>query len=133
VQPGVVLDRLRDQAEEHGLTFGPDPSTHAWCTLGGMIGANSCGVHSVMSAFHGRGPRTSDNVHALTVATYRGDVLHVGPDGAGVPDEIAAKLRGLVDRYGDLVRERYPDIPRRVSATTSTTSCRRTASTWPAR
>jgi FAD/FMN-containing dehydrogenase/Fe-S oxidoreductase len=115
VEPGVVLDDLRDRAEQHGLTFGPDPSTHAWCTLGGMIGANSCGVHSVMSAFHGPGPRTSDNVHALTVATYRGDVLHVGADGAGVPDEIAAKLRALIGRCGDLVRERYPDIPRRVS------------------
>src|SRR5690606_6215420 len=38
VQPGVVLDRLRDAAAQYGLTFGPDPSTHSRCTLGGMIG-----------------------------------------------------------------------------------------------
>ena len=47
VQPGVVLDRLRERAELHHLTFGPDPSTHSRCTLGGMIGNNSCGTHSL--------------------------------------------------------------------------------------
>src|SRR5207237_361717 len=56
VEPGVVLDQLRDAAEEHGLTFGPDPSTHSHCTLGGMIGNNSCGTHSLMAG------RTADNV-----------------------------------------------------------------------
>jgi FAD/FMN-containing dehydrogenase/Fe-S oxidoreductase len=115
VEPGVVLDRLREQAEEHGLTFGPDPSTHDHCTLGGMIGANSCGVRSVMSQFYGPGPRTSDNVHELDVLTYRGERLRVGPDGAGAPEGLASRLKELSDRYGDLVRDRYPDIPRRVS------------------
>ena len=115
VEPGVVLDRLREQAEEHGLTFGPDPSTHDHCTLGGMIGANSCGVRSVMAQFYGPGPRTSDNVHELDVITYRGERLRAGPDGAGVPEGLASKLKELSDRYGDLVRDRYPDIPRRVS------------------
>jgi FAD/FMN-containing dehydrogenase/Fe-S oxidoreductase len=115
VEPGVVLDRLREQAEEHGLTFGPDPSTHDHCTLGGMIGANSCGVRSVMAQFYGPGPRTSDNVHELDVLTYGGERFRVGPEGAGVPDGLAAKLKELSDRYGDLVRDRYPDIPRRVS------------------
>ena len=66
VQPGVVLDDLRDAAEEHyRLTFGPDPSTHTHCTLGGMIGNNSCGVHSVLTQFYGPGPTTADNVHEL--------------------------------------------------------------------
>jgi len=115
VQPGVVLDRLRERAEEHGLTFGPDPSTHEYCTFGGMIGANSCGVRSVMAQFYGPGPRSSDNVHELEVLTYRGERLRVGPDGAGVPAALATKLKDLSDRYGDLVRERYPRIPRRVS------------------
>jgi FAD/FMN-containing dehydrogenase len=62
VQPGVVLDHLRKETEKHGLTFGPDPSTNDHCTLGGMIGNNSCGVHSVMSQFYGPGrsrPTTS--------------------------------------------------------------------------
>src|SRR6266699_5840060 len=49
VQPGVILDRLRNAAEKHHLTFAPDPATHDHCTLGGMIGNNSCGVHSVMA------------------------------------------------------------------------------------
>jgi FAD/FMN-containing dehydrogenase len=49
VEPGVVLDTLRAAAEQYGLTFGPDPATHDHCTLGGMIGNNSCGVHSVMA------------------------------------------------------------------------------------
>lgn len=45
VQPGTILDDLRDAAERHGLTYGPDPATHNHCTLGGMIGNNSCGTH----------------------------------------------------------------------------------------
>src|SRR5215813_9307579 len=49
VQPGVVLDNLRTRAEQHKLTFGPDPSTHSRCTLGGMIGNNSCGTHSLLA------------------------------------------------------------------------------------
>ena len=45
VQPGCSSTTCANAAEEqHGLTFGPDPSTHAHCTLGGMIGNNSCGV-----------------------------------------------------------------------------------------
>jgi FAD/FMN-containing dehydrogenase/Fe-S oxidoreductase len=116
VEPGVVLDRLREQAQDtYSLTFGPDPSTHDHCTLGGMIGNNSCGVRSVMAQFYGPGPRTSDNVAELEVLTYRGERLRVGADGSGVPVEFAGRLHSLADRYGDLIRERYPDIPRRVS------------------
>src|SRR4051812_28915046 len=73
VQPGVVLDQLRARTEPLGLTFAPDPSTHNRCTLGGMIGNNSCGVHSVMAG------RTSDNVEQLDVVTYDGVRLQVGP------------------------------------------------------
>lgn len=64
VQPGVVLDDLRAAAAPHGLTFGPDPSTHSRCTLGGMIGNNSCGAHSVAWG------TTADNVRALEVVRY---------------------------------------------------------------
>src|ERR1051326_3875945 len=66
VEPGLVLDPLRDAAERHHLTFAPDPSTHSHCTLGGMIGNNSCGVHSVM------GGNTVDNIEDLDVVTYDG-------------------------------------------------------------
>jgi FAD/FMN-containing dehydrogenase/Fe-S oxidoreductase len=116
VEPGVVLDRLREEAEQRfGLTFGPDPSTHDHCTLGGMIGNNSCGVRSVMAQFYGPGPRTSDNVAELEVLTYRGDRLRVGADGSGVPADLADRLRSLAERHAELIRDRYPDIPRRVS------------------
>lgn len=66
VQPGCVLDWLRDAAEEHQLTFGPDPSTHNHNCLGGMLGNNSCGVHSIMAG------RTADNVRSMRVITYDG-------------------------------------------------------------
>jgi FAD/FMN-containing dehydrogenase len=70
VQSGIVLDHMRKATEtEAGLTFGPDPATHNHCTIGGMLGNNSCGVHSVMSAFYGFGARTSDNTESLTFLT----------------------------------------------------------------
>src|SRR5579863_8408875 len=72
VQPGVVLDNLRNAAEKHHLTFGPDPATHERCTLGGMIGNNSCGVHSVMAG------KTDDNIEELDVLTYDGVRMKVG-------------------------------------------------------
>jgi FAD/FMN-containing dehydrogenase/Fe-S oxidoreductase len=119
VQPGVVLDRLRNAAEEHHLTFGPDPATHDRCTLGGMIGNNSCGVHSVMAG------KTDDNIEELEILTYDGLRMRVGQTsdaeleriigGGGRRGEIYAGLRNLRDTYSDLIRKRYPDIPRRVS------------------
>src|SRR6201996_7746430 len=72
VQPGVVLDWLRDAANQHGLTFAPDPSTHNHNTLGGMIGNNSCGTHSVM------GGKTEENVYDLDILTYDGLRMRVG-------------------------------------------------------
>lgn len=125
VQPGAILDRLRKQARQYGLTFGPDPATHDHCTLGGMIGNNSCGVHAVMSEFYGPGPRVHDNLHSMEVLTYDGCRMRVGPtpeaelrriiEGGGRKAQIYAALRELRDRYGDVIRERFPDIPRRVS------------------
>ncbi len=116
VQPGCVLDHLRGvAADRYGLTFGPDPSTHAYCTIGGMLGNNSCGRHSVQSEFHGPGPRMADNLVELEVLTYRGERLRIGPGGVGTPDEIAAQLHALADANADEIRARYPQIPRRVS------------------
>jgi FAD/FMN-containing dehydrogenase/Fe-S oxidoreductase len=120
VQPGIVLDELRDAAEQHDLTFGPDPATHSRCTLGGMIGNNSCGTHSILAGV------TADNIEALDIILYDGTRLCLpsSVDDAqleatiargGREGEIYARLRDLRDRYGDLVRERFPDIPRRVS------------------
>jgi FAD/FMN-containing dehydrogenase/Fe-S oxidoreductase len=72
VQPGIVLDELQSAAAEHGLLFGADPSTHSRCTLGGMIGNNACGSHSLAWG------RTADNVVELEVATYQGTVVRLG-------------------------------------------------------
>jgi len=125
VQPGTNLDVLRHQAAEHGLTFGPDPATHDRNTLGGMIGNNSCGVHSVMAQLYGPGPLTRHSVASLEVLTYDGARFRVGAttdaeiDGivraGGRQGEIYARLRALRDRVAERVRTRYPDIPRRVS------------------
>jgi FAD/FMN-containing dehydrogenase/Fe-S oxidoreductase len=125
VEPGVICDQLRDAAKPFGLTFGPDPATHGWCTLGGMIGNNSCGVHSVLTELYGQGPRTSDQVEELDVLTYDGERLRVGATsedelaaivaGGGRRGELYFRLQDIRDRYGDLVRERFPDLPRRVS------------------
>ncbi|WP_368744852.1 FAD-binding and (Fe-S)-binding domain-containing protein [Desertibaculum subflavum] len=119
VEPGCILDTLRDAAERYDLTFGPDPSTHDRNTLGGMIGNNSCGVHSIMAG------RTADNVEALDVLTYDGLRMTVGRTddaerqaitaGGGRRAEIYRALDEFRTRYGDLIRARYPDIPRRVS------------------
>src|SRR3569833_1540665 len=126
VRPGLVLDDLRKRAiKEYGLTWGPDPSTHNHCTLGGMLGNNSCGVHSIMAQFEGGGARTSDNVEELEILTYDGLRLRVGATSdaelaqiiaaGGRRGEIYAGMKKLRDTYADLIRARYPDIPRRVS------------------
>jgi FAD/FMN-containing dehydrogenase/Fe-S oxidoreductase len=108
VQPGVVLDALRDAARPHGLTFGPDPSTHNRCTLGGMIGNNACGSHSVAWG------KTVDNVHALDVLTYRGERLEVGRS-APTTGRVPTALRELAEKTGEAVRASFPDLTRRVS------------------
>jgi FAD/FMN-containing dehydrogenase/Fe-S oxidoreductase len=127
VQAGTVLDdvRTRGLVGTPLVTFGPDPSTHDHCTIGGMIGNNSCGNHAIMSEFYGPGPRMEHNVLEMDVLTYDGIRLTVGAtsdaeleaiiDAGGRRGEIYRGLRRLRDRYGDLIRERFPDIPRRVS------------------
>src|SRR5579884_507338 len=119
VEPGTVLDDLRDEAEAHGLTFGPDPATHNRCTLGGMIGNNSCGVHSVMAG------KTDVNVASLDVMTYDGNRLVLGAPSeqevqaavaSGTPTgAIYRALTELRDAHAGHIRDRYPDIPRCVS------------------
>ncbi|HEU5369892.1 MAG TPA: FAD-linked oxidase C-terminal domain-containing protein, partial [Ktedonobacterales bacterium] len=106
-------------AEQYHLTFGPDPATHNHCTLGGMIGNNACGAHSVMAG------KTTDNIEELDILTYDGLRLRVGQTSeteleqiirqGGRRGQIYAELKALRDQYADLIRARYPKIPRRVS------------------
>ncbi|GGZ02689.1 FAD-binding and (Fe-S)-binding domain-containing protein [Streptomyces poonensis] len=119
VEPGIVLDDLNRQLAEYGLQYGPKPATHPNCTLGGMIGNNSCG--STAQAYG----KVVDNLHRLQVLTYDGTRMWVGRTddaelerrsaGDGREAELYRGLTALRDRYARLLRERYPDIPRRVS------------------
>ncbi len=119
VQPGVVQSHLNAALGPSGLFFAPDPSTKDRCTLGGMLGNNSCGAHS---AAHGK---TVDNLAALEALLYDGTRLQLGAKSEAEVDaliaaggrtgELYSALRAIRDRYGNLVRERFPRIPRRVS------------------
>ena len=119
VRPGCVLDKLRNQASQHGVTFGPDPATHDHCTLGGMLGNNSCGVHAQMAG------ATSNNVEELDILLYDGTRMNVGwmnedewdqrIQQGGRQGEILAGLKDLRLRYEEQIRDRFPPIPRRIS------------------
>ena len=138
VEPGIVLDRLRDAAELHHLTYAPDPATHSRCTLGGMIGNNSCGVHGLL------GGKVVDNVESLDIVLYDGTRMTVG---ATTPAQLDALIRagGRVGQiYAGLarIRDRYcRSDPRRSfpasraasPATTSTSCCPKTTSMSRAR
>jgi FAD/FMN-containing dehydrogenase/Fe-S oxidoreductase len=119
VQPGTILDNLQEQVKPYRLTFGPDPATHNHCTLGGMLGNNSCGIHAQMAG------KTVDNTEELEVLTYDGLRLRVGwmteaeldvaARQEGGKGEIFSAIRSLRDRYAGQIRHRYPKILRRVS------------------
>ena len=119
VEPGIVPDALSRRANAYGLTFGPDPATHNRNTIGGMIGNNSCGIHSVMAG------ETVDNIEDLDVLTYDGVRMTVGATSdaefrhilqqGGRRAEIYWQLRKLRDRYAENIRTEFRMIPRRVS------------------
>lgn len=119
VEPGMVLDDLQRAAGRHGLLFGPDPSTHSRCTLGGMIGNNACGTHSLAWG------RTADNVAELEVVTYRGTVVRLGQltreqvDEAVAADDDRGRLIGALHRLAQdnlaTLRAELGRFPRQVS------------------
>ncbi|WP_354643661.1 FAD-binding and (Fe-S)-binding domain-containing protein [Kitasatospora camelliae] len=120
VEPGTVLDDLQRAASRYGLRFGPDPSTHSRCTLGGMIGNNACGPHSVVWG------RTSDNLRSLDLLLADGTELTVtGPLSAAEraalrerPGREGALHRALQDLAAEnleVLRRGMPDLPRRTS------------------
>ncbi|MFF9125214.1 FAD-binding and (Fe-S)-binding domain-containing protein [Streptomyces sp. NPDC014889] len=127
-EPGVINEELNRHTGQYNLVFGPDPSSHSRCVIGGNIGNNSCGIHSVQSQLYGPGPRTSDNVHALEVVTYDGERFWVGVNeekhldaiiaAGGRKGEVYAALRDLRDKYADVIRAGFrpaEEVPRRVS------------------
>src|SRR5271170_5583034 len=112
VEPGVVQAQLNAALVHHDLFFAPDPATRDRCNIGGMIGNNSCGAHSVAYG------KTVDNVEALDVMLYDGTRLKLGAlsddhadaaiSAGGRFGEISGRLRGLRDRSADMIRNRYP-------------------------
>jgi FAD/FMN-containing dehydrogenase/Fe-S oxidoreductase len=119
VEPGIVLDALNAELESHDLRFGPEPATHPNCTIGGMIGNNSCGSTAQRTG------KVVDNIVGLEVLLYDGTRFWCGQT---TDDEYEAierrgdrcaqiyrRLRNLRDTYAGLIKEKYPDIPRRVS------------------
>jgi FAD/FMN-containing dehydrogenase/Fe-S oxidoreductase len=128
VETGAINEQVNVKTGAHGLVFGPDPSSHSRCTIGGNIGNNSCGIHSLQSQLYGPGPRTSDNVEAMEIVTYDGERFWVGVNEeaeldaivarGGRKGQIYAKLRELRDRHAQAIREGFQpveDLPRRVS------------------
>ena len=119
VRPGCVCDNLRNAAGKYQLTFGPDPATHDHCTLGGMLGNNSCGMHAQMAG------SVASNTEAMDVLLYDGTRMHLGwtteeemrseSSKPGRVGQIYASLLALRNKYADRIRERYPNIPRRIS------------------
>ncbi|GAA1443572.1 FAD-binding and (Fe-S)-binding domain-containing protein [Nocardiopsis tropica] len=120
VQPGVILDDLRAATAEHGLTFAPDPSTHSRCTIGGMVGNNACGSHSVAWG------TTADNIVSLDLLLSDGTRLTVGSSDTaeefealtrrpGREGEIHTALARLVDAHRAELRTAMPEFRRRVS------------------
>lgn len=100
IDPGVVVAQLQNAAKPYGLRFGPDPSTWTRCTVGGMIGNNACGSHSL--AFG----RTADNIIDLDVIDGLGRRYTAADDLSVVPglDEFTlrhlATIRTEFGRFG---------------------------------
>ncbi|MFF7991027.1 FAD-binding and (Fe-S)-binding domain-containing protein [Kitasatospora xanthocidica] len=109
VDPGVVLDSLQRAAAPHGLRFGPDPSTHSRCTIGGMIGNNACGSRAL-----GYG-RTADNVVELDFLTGTGERITArkGADPGSSPTLSA--LHETVGRRLSVIRTELGRFGRQVS------------------
>jgi FAD/FMN-containing dehydrogenase/Fe-S oxidoreductase len=115
VEPGVILDDLQRAAAPYGLRFGPDPSTHSRCTIGGMIGNNACGSRAL------RYGRTADNVTALSVITGTGEFITAGPSATAGPEATPgtsatlAALHSVVDSYLGVIRTEFGRFGRQVS------------------
>ena len=121
IQPGIVQDDLDDQLAEDGLKFAPDPASSNRSTVGGGIGNNSTGAHSVRYGI------TDAYTEEIKAVLSDGSLLHareVVLDSEEY-DEIVSKddreaeiyetVRALVEDNEAVIEEKYPDLKRRVS------------------
>jgi FAD/FMN-containing dehydrogenase/Fe-S oxidoreductase len=108
VEPGLVLSRLQRAAAGHRLRFGPDPSTQARCTLGGMIANNACGPHALAYG------RTADNVESLSLLLADGRSLTTAPL-AALADPVGARLTDLVQANLAVIRTEFGRFGRQIS------------------
>jgi FAD/FMN-containing dehydrogenase/Fe-S oxidoreductase len=107
VEPGVVLDHLQAQAAPHRLRFGPDPSSHNRCTIGGMVGTNACGSHSVAWG------TTAQSVRWVDVALADGSTVRLGAD--HTDERFATPLAELAERYASEISTELGRFRRQVS------------------
>ena len=118
-QPGIILDELNDEIQNTGLMFAPDPSTSNRGNVGGALGNNSCGAHSIVWG------KTVDNTLGLsavlangdtaTFAASSGDSLDAKRRLSGLEGDIYRRLDAIGQGSRDEVLQRYPKIQRRVS------------------
>jgi FAD/FMN-containing dehydrogenase/Fe-S oxidoreductase len=109
VQPGVVLDVLQKAAAPHALRFGPDPSTHSRCTIGGSLGNNACGNRSL-----GYG-RSSDNVVALELLTGSGERLSARAGADPASSQTLRALSAVTREHLAVIRTEFGRFGRQVS------------------
>ena len=118
VQPGIVNNHLSAAVRQHGLMYAPDPVTSARATVGGGIGNNSCGPHSVIYG------KTLDHILEVDAILSDGSRVHFAPTvGEGLEDKLAQNdLEGAIYRetrrlaweHADEIAQRFPRILRRV-------------------
>ncbi|HWP56866.1 MAG TPA: FAD-linked oxidase C-terminal domain-containing protein [Candidatus Acidoferrales bacterium] len=119
VQPGVVQDELNAHVRAMGLQFGPDTSTSNRATIGGMIGNNSAGAHSLTYG------KTVDHVLELTVLLADGtetvlrdlspEALEKKIESGGLEGRIYREVSRLAREHKQEILARYPKIMRRVT------------------
>jgi FAD/FMN-containing dehydrogenase/Fe-S oxidoreductase len=110
VEAGITVDDLNDRLRDDGLFFAPDPSTARQATVGGCIGNNAAGVHSILYG------RTSENVESVRACLWDGYVAEFGSGSAGDDARVMEITRGVIEiirEHRELIRERYPKTLRR--------------------
>ena len=119
VEPGIVLDSFNQRLASYGLQYAPDPTTSNRACVGGGVGNNTCGSHSVIYG------KTIDHVLELRVVLSDSSEAHFRPldgselearlAGSGLESEIYRETRRIAQENRDEILTRYPNIMRRVS------------------